>query len=62
MLDDRGREAMAAVAEQGHADALPDTALTPDPVSVTMRAEELYRKALGIAESRKPSCGSCAPP
>jgi hypothetical protein len=36
--DNLGREAMAAVAERGHADTLPDTPLTPDPVSVTMPA------------------------
>jgi transposase len=29
---------MAAIAERGHADTLPDTPLTPDPVSVTMPA------------------------
>jgi hypothetical protein len=36
VLDDLGREAMAAVAEQGHADTLPDPPTTPDSVSVTM--------------------------
>ena len=38
VLDDLVREAMAAVAERGHADTLPNRPLTPDPVSVTMRA------------------------
>jgi hypothetical protein len=37
VLDDLGREAMAAVAERSHADILPDTPLAPDPVFVTMR-------------------------
>ena len=32
---------MAAVAEQGHADTLPDTPLTPDPVSVTMPGQHI---------------------
>jgi SAM-dependent methyltransferase len=36
VLDDRGREAMAAVAERSHADILSDTPLAPVPVSVTM--------------------------
>jgi len=35
VLDDLGREAMAAVAERSHAEILPDTPLAPDPVSVT---------------------------
>jgi hypothetical protein len=36
VFDDLGREAVAAVAEGGHADILSDTPLAPDPVSVTM--------------------------
>src|SRR5205814_7902247 len=36
VLDDLGREAMAAVAERSHTDILPDTPLAPDPASVTM--------------------------
>src|ERR1700746_2262085 len=36
VLDDLGREAMAAVAERAHADILSDTPLASDPVSVTM--------------------------
>src|SRR5689334_2120520 len=36
VLDDLGREAMAAVAERRHVDVLPDTPSAPDPVSVTM--------------------------
>jgi hypothetical protein len=36
VLDDLGREAMAAVAERSHADTLSDPPLAPDPVSVTM--------------------------
>src|SRR5690348_15379257 len=36
VLDDLGREAMAAVAERRHVDILPDTPSAPDPVSVTM--------------------------
>ena len=36
VLDDLGREAVAAVAERSHADILSDTPLAPDPVSVTM--------------------------
>jgi len=41
VLDDLGREAMAAVAERSHADILPDTPLAPDPVSVTMPSVEM---------------------
>jgi len=40
VLDDLGREAVAAVPERGHADTLPDMPLTPDPVSVTMPARQ----------------------
>jgi hypothetical protein len=36
VLDDLGREAMAAVAERAHADILSDTPLASDPVSVTI--------------------------
>ena len=36
VLDDLGREAMAAVAERSHGVILSDTPLAPDPVSVTM--------------------------
>src|SRR5260370_4098760 len=36
VLDDLGREAMAAVADRNHAHILPDMPLAPDPVSVTM--------------------------
>src|SRR5262245_12507867 len=36
VLDDLGGEAMAPVAEQGHANILPDPPITPGPVSVTM--------------------------
>jgi hypothetical protein len=36
VLDDLGREAMAAVAERAHADILSDTPLASDLVSVTM--------------------------
>ena len=43
MLDDLGREAVAAVAEGGHADILSDTPLAPDPVSVTMPVDLLSR-------------------
>src|SRR5271166_2323510 len=38
VLDDLGREAMAAVAERSHSDILPDPPLAPDPVFVTMPA------------------------
>jgi len=38
VMDDLGREAMAAVAERSHDLILPDTPLAPDPVSVTMPA------------------------
>ena len=38
VLDDLGREAMAALAERAHADILSDTPLASDPVSVTMPA------------------------
>src|SRR5215469_5861113 len=36
VLDDLGREAMAAVAERAHTDILSNTPLASDPVSVTM--------------------------
>jgi hypothetical protein len=39
VLDDLGREAMAPVAEQGHANILPDPPITPGPVSMTMPSE-----------------------
>jgi hypothetical protein len=41
VLDELGREAMAAVAERNHADILSDASLAPDPVSVTMPAAEM---------------------
>ena len=41
VLDDLGREAMAAVAERRYVDILPNTPLAPDPVSVTMPIEDL---------------------
>jgi hypothetical protein len=44
VLDDLGREAMAAIAERGHADFLPDTLLAPSPVSVTLRSRPLITK------------------
>jgi hypothetical protein len=42
VLDDLGREAVAAVAvaERSHADIIPDTPPAPDPVSVTMPSVE----------------------
>ena len=49
MLDDLGGEAMAPVAEQGHANILPDPPITPGLVSVTMPGPE-------IGESRVPLC------
>jgi hypothetical protein len=48
VLDDLGREAMAAVAERAHADILSDTPLASDPVSVTMPGSE----TAGIREWR----------
>src|SRR6516225_5872383 len=36
VLDDLGGEAMPPVAEQGHANILPDPPISPGPVSVTM--------------------------
>jgi hypothetical protein len=41
VLDDLGGEAMAPVAEQGHANILPDPPISPGPVSVTMPAVSL---------------------
>jgi hypothetical protein len=41
VLDNLGREAMAAVAERSHADILSDTPLNPDLVSVTKPSREL---------------------
>jgi hypothetical protein len=40
VLDDLQREAMAAIAEQGHGYTLPDPPTTPDSVSVTMPARD----------------------
>ena len=45
VLDDLGREAMAAVAERAHADILSDTPLASDPVSVTMPLRDRRRSA-----------------
>ena len=42
VLNDLGREAMAAVAERSHADILPDTPLAPDPVSVKMPLSRIW--------------------
>jgi hypothetical protein len=44
VLDDLGREAMAAVAERAHADILSDTPLASDPVSVTMPRGDIWRR------------------
>ena len=44
MLDDLGREAMAAVAERAHVDILSDTPLASDSVSVTMPAPPFSSK------------------
>ena len=41
VLDDLGREAMAAVAERSQATILPDTPIAPDP-SVTMARGDLF--------------------
>src|SRR5204863_560769 len=43
VLDDLGREAMAAVAERAHADILSGTPLASDPVSVTMPVAVIIR-------------------
>jgi hypothetical protein len=67
VLDDLGREAVAAVAERSHAGILSDTPLAPDPVSVTMPAEPISpadegRKAVRAAQvelARSPASG-CA--
>src|SRR6516225_9719654 len=49
VLDDLGREAMAAVAERSHVDILSDTPLAPDLVSVTMRSR--YRDVVASPEA-----------
>jgi hypothetical protein len=67
VLDDLGREAMAAVAERSHAGILSDTPLAPDSVSVAMPAEPISpadegRKAVRAAQvelARSPASG-CA--
>jgi hypothetical protein len=46
VLDDLGREPMAAVAKRSHPGILPDTSLAPDPVSVTMPAGETASPSL----------------
>src|SRR6516165_476554 len=51
VLDDLGREAMATVAERGHADILADQPLSPDPVSVTM-PDRLLHEADGLSAGR----------
>jgi hypothetical protein len=43
VLDDLGREAMAAVAEWAHTDILSDTPLASDAVSVTMPIRDLQK-------------------
>jgi len=50
VLDDLGREAMAAVAERAHTDILSDTPLASDPVSVTMPRHLLSRRHRGPDE------------
>jgi hypothetical protein len=52
VLDDLGREVMAAVAERRHVDILPDTPLAPDPVSVTM-PEPLFLTRLLDAQAER---------
>src|SRR6202030_1019428 len=56
VLDDLGRESMAAVAERAHADILSDTPLASDPVSVTMPEPDilLYRSPYKCFPWRKP--------
>src|ERR1700724_3173127 len=56
VLDDLGWEAMTAVAERSHAEILPDTPLTPDPVSVTMPVQRIVRIIFWRAKAEaKPS-------
>ena len=43
VLDNLGREAVAAVAERSHAAILSDTRLAPEPVSVTMPRQPLQQ-------------------
>jgi hypothetical protein len=52
VLDDLGREAMAAVAERSHGVILPDTPLAPEPVSVTMSS----RAPALVARSKRQGC------
>jgi hypothetical protein len=55
VLDDLGREAMAAVAERSHAVILSDTPLAPDPVSPLQRCGMLCAGAeLAVAQFRHP--------
>ena len=46
ILDDLGREVMAAVAERSHSDILPDPPLAPDPVFVTMPFRQSWNRVL----------------
>src|SRR6516225_8982784 len=47
VLDDLGGEAMAPVAERGHANILPDPPIAP-PVSVTMPSHQPVRRESAI--------------
>jgi hypothetical protein len=59
VLNDLGREAMAAVAERAHADILSDTPLASDPVSMTMPFTT--PSTFNVISSPDPHCGSSGP-
>src|ERR1700730_7210138 len=68
VLDDLGREAMAAAIQGSHADILPDRPPAPDPVSVTMPARRIglgrwrlhhaQRVARSISDREGPGSGA----
>jgi len=59
VLNDLGREAMAAVAERAHADILSDTPLASDPVSMTMPFTT--PSTFNVISSPDPHCGASGP-
>jgi hypothetical protein len=60
VLDNLGREAVAAVAERTHAAILSDTRLAPEPVFVTMPGLEFVPRARAFSDHR-PSPGISNP-
>ena len=57
VLDDLGREAMAAVTKRSHSDILPDPPLAPDAGFVTMPSAPFEASSAKSEASRRPSSG-----